>query len=175
MDVLEAIHSRRSMGKVRPDPLPRAIIEELLEAAVWAPNHHRTEPWRFFVFAGAGRDRLAMAFAEAEGEKGRDRPYRAPVVIAVAAVPQAAADNAQEEICATAAAIQNLLLAAEGRGIAAIWRTGSLASAPEVRRLLGLGERDALLGFIYLGYPDPAAVKPQGRRTPAAEKTVWYE
>ncbi len=49
MDALDAIYSRHSVAKVRPDPLPRELIEKLLSAAVQAPNHYRVRPWRFFV------------------------------------------------------------------------------------------------------------------------------
>jgi nitroreductase len=174
MDVMTAIRNRRSMGRVSPQPVERAIIEELLEAANWAPSHHGTEPWRFWVFTGAGRDKLAEVFA-AVAEKERAKPYRAPVVIAVACVPQPGADTVGEEEAATAAAVQNLLLAMEARGLAGIWRTGSLCREPKVREFFGLREQDTLQGFIYLGYPDPAAPPKEGRRGPVAAKTVWYE
>ncbi|HET6947296.1 MAG TPA: nitroreductase family protein, partial [bacterium] len=49
MDVLEAIRTRRSIPQFKPDAIPRTVIEELLEAAVWTPNHRLTEPWQFFV------------------------------------------------------------------------------------------------------------------------------
>jgi nitroreductase len=52
MDVLTAIHTRHSTGKVKPDPVPRAVIEKLLLAAVQAPNHHKVRPWRFVVLSG---------------------------------------------------------------------------------------------------------------------------
>lgn len=49
MDLFEAIRSRRSIGKVKPDPVERHLIERIIEAGTWAPNHKNTEPWRFFV------------------------------------------------------------------------------------------------------------------------------
>lgn len=174
MNVLDAIRQRRSVGRVSQRPVPRSLLENALEAAHWAPTHHRTEPWRFWVFSGPGRERLAQVFALL-GEKDRAKPLRAPVVIAVACVPQPAADNIQEELCATAAAVQNLLLAAQGLGLAGIWRTGPAAYDARVRQFFGLGERDALVGFIYLGYPDPDVPVLEGRRTSLEDKTVWYE
>lgn len=175
MDILQAIHGRRSVGKVRPDPVPRALVEELLEAARWAPTHHRTEPWRFWVFTGQGRDRLAEAFAAAGGDKERNKPYRAPVVVAVGCVPQPAADSPQEELLAVGAAVQNLLLAAQAKGLAAIWRSGTMVYDPVVRELLGLAEKDVLVGFVYLGFPDPDVTVLTGRRSSVEERTVWYE
>ncbi|MDQ3044099.1 MAG: nitroreductase family protein, partial [Chloroflexota bacterium] len=49
---MTAIRERRSIGKVGPERPPRELIEQVLEAATWAPNHRLTEPWRFIVIAG---------------------------------------------------------------------------------------------------------------------------
>ncbi len=95
MDVLEAIHTRYSAGKMKPDPVARGLIEQLLSAAVQAPNHYKVRPWRFVVLTGAGREKLGEAMAqstkankpeatEEDLQKDRMKPLRAPVVIAVA-------------------------------------------------------------------------------------------
>ena len=65
MDILTAIHTRQSIGKVLPDAVPRQDIERLLDAAVQAPNHHRNRPWRFVVLTGAARERLGDVMAQA--------------------------------------------------------------------------------------------------------------
>src|SRR4051794_16216479 len=67
MDVLEAIRTRRSVGKVGPERPPRELIEQLLEAATAAPNHHLTEPWRLIVLAGRTREELGGGTARAVG------------------------------------------------------------------------------------------------------------
>ena len=59
MDAIDAIQRRTSVRRFRPDPVPRDTIARLLDAAVRAPNHKLTEPWRFAVLTGAARDRLA--------------------------------------------------------------------------------------------------------------------
>src|SRR5688572_33033038 len=106
MDVLEAIRTRRTAGKIRADVPPREVIEELLEAATWAPNHRLNEPWRFFVLAGDARSRFgelmaADACAELDDPSGpmaRDvvesqlkKANRSPVIIAVACDPPSSA------------------------------------------------------------------------------------
>ena len=63
MDAFEAIHSRRSQGKVKPDPVPRELIEKLLDAAVQAPNHYKVRPWRFVVLTGASTTARRDVFA----------------------------------------------------------------------------------------------------------------
>src|ERR671910_1767791 len=76
LEVNHAIETRRSIGRVKQDPVPRELVEKVLESAVHAPNHKLTEPWRFHVFAGKGRGEFARARAElarlqaeAEGEE----------------------------------------------------------------------------------------------------------
>src|SRR3712207_8413323 len=64
MDVIRAIEMRQSVGRMKPDPVPKGMIERILESAVHAPNHRLTEPWRFHVFTGKGRGELARARAE---------------------------------------------------------------------------------------------------------------
>ena len=66
LDTLSAIRERRTVDLplLSPDPIDDQTLDTLLEAANWAPNHGRTEPWRFAVFTGEGRLKLADALAE---------------------------------------------------------------------------------------------------------------
>lgn len=138
MDVFEAIYQRQSIGKVKPNSMPRDVIEQLLSAAVQAPNHHKVRPWRFVVLTGAARERLGEVMARLlqanqpevnadDLQKQRLKPLRAPVVIAVA-VDRPAIPKVQEieNVAAVAAAIQNLLVAAHAIGLGAIWRSDSV-------------------------------------------------
>lgn len=189
MDVMEAIRTRRSIGKVKQDPVEREKIEAILEAGTWAPNHYHTEPWKFFVLTGEGRKVLGRTLIEISKEKMDDpttpenqsilnkeenKPFRAPVVIAVAVTPsdQPRVIDAEEQ-AAVAAAIQNMLLAAHALGLGAIWRTGPAAYHPKMKEAFDLGERDQVLGFVYVGYPDPPV--PVRQRTSYADKTVWID
>jgi nitroreductase len=184
--LLAAIRERRSIGKVGPERPPRELIERLLEAATWAPNHRLTEPWRFIVIAGEARHALGtvMARAHVADITGDDadlaaefariaaKPLRAPVIIAAGVEPATGPKIVEaEEVAAGAAAVQNLLLAAHALGLGAIWRTGPAAYDADVRAWLGLSARAHLLGFVYLGYP--AMDPPRRERTPAALHTLW--
>ena len=66
MDVFEAIHSRYSQGKVKPDAVPRELIEKILRAAVQAPNHYKVRPWRFVVLSGEGLRKLGDVMAASQ-------------------------------------------------------------------------------------------------------------
>ncbi|WP_296978241.1 nitroreductase [Thermobacillus sp. ZCTH02-B1] len=184
MDVLEAIRTRRSIGRVSREPVPRETIEAILEAANWAPSHYGTEPWRFRVMTGDGRGVLAKAYGdiaalEAPEEKREEarakaeaKAYRAPVVIAVSALPSDAPKVVRaEELAATHAAVQNLLLAAHALGLAAIWRTGGPMYHPLMKQALGLAENEELVALVYLGKPE--GPPPEGRRRPVSGKTIW--
>jgi nitroreductase len=183
VSLLEAIASRRSVGRLLPDPLPRETVEELLAAAVAAPNHHLTAPWRFVVLAGDARREVGEAHARAVARAKPDLPpeglakeaarlERAPVVVAAIVLGADDPVQAREDRDAVAAAIENLLLAAHGGGLGAMWRTGAMVDEPEVREALGLAPGDAVVGFVYLGRPaGPAPDRPP--RPPLGDVAVW--
>ncbi|MFC4104034.1 nitroreductase family protein [Paenibacillus xanthanilyticus] len=189
MELFEAIHGRRSVGKVKQDPIAREKIERILEAGIWAPNHRLTEPWRFFVMTGEGRGKLGNAYAAiaregepeseseeslAKAEAARKKAYRAPLVIGVAVVPQDRSGVIEiEEYGAVFAAVQNMLLAIHGLELAAVWRTGEPCYHPLMNEAFGLREQDRMLGLLYIGEPDMDV--PASRRQPASSKTIWIE
>ncbi|HZB84205.1 MAG TPA: nitroreductase [Rubrobacteraceae bacterium] len=190
MEVREAIKSRRSIGRVRATPVPKEIVEEILESAVHAPNHKITEPWRFHVFMGKGRGEFARARAElarilseSENEeeeyvagrvsRERKKAFRAPVVIAVISESGRDAVETLENYAACAAAVQNMQLTAHALGLATIWRTGPMAYHPYMRDFFGLEENDRIVAYLYLGYPDMTD-RPR-KRQPASSKTIWHE
>src|ERR671926_463857 len=165
MDVIRAIETRQSIGRVKQDPVPKELIERILESAVHAPNHRITETWRFHVFTAKGRGELARARAEparlqaeAEGEdeelaagrisRERKKAFRAPVVIAV--VCEAGRDEVEslENYAACAAAVQNMLLTAHALGLGAMWRTGPVAYHDLKREFLGLQEGDTVVAHL---------------------------
>ena len=185
MELFEAIFTRMSIGKVKPDPVPRELIEKILEAAAQAPNHHKVQPWRLIVLSGAARERLGEIMARALVARQPDappeivaaeraKPLRAPVLIAVGVDrPNGPKIVDWENMCAAAAATENMLLAAHALRLAAQWRTGPAATDPDVKALLGLVPDQQLIAFVYLGW---CMVEPQGyMRPPASERTTWIE
>ena len=187
MDVLEAIRTRRTAGKIRPDVPPRELIEELIEAATWAPNHRLNEPWRFFVVAGAARERFGELMAadacqnldDPNGEKASGivasqmkKATRSPVIIAVACDPPSSSKiDPVEDVCAVACGVQNLMLAAHAKGLATKWSSGQACYSPAIKSFFGLTPEHQILGYIYLGYPDEPTKT--ASRTPHHEKTTW--
>jgi len=185
MDIMEAIHSRMSAGKMRPDPVPQELIKKLLDAAVQAPSHYKVRPWRFVVLTGDGRKRLGNLMADilqqkfpdmkAEAlDKERGKPLRSPIIIVVGVdKPTEPKVLEIENICAAAAACQNILLAAHALGLGAHWRTGDAARDPQVKKLLGFSEDQCLIAFLYIGYPE-VKVEPY-QRFGFEDRTLWME
>ncbi|HEY0757283.1 MAG TPA: nitroreductase [Ktedonobacteraceae bacterium] len=187
MSIIEMIAQRRGIGRMTAERPTRKQIEQILEAATHAPNHHNTQPWRFFVLAGHARAELGEVMADAllaragtlpaeNGrailEKERNKLLRAPVIIVAAAeYPRQPGIVEIENVEAVAAAVQNMQLAAQELGLASMWRTGEAAYDPRVKQWLGLAREDHIVAFLYLGYP---ALSIQERHPiPSAEKTCW--
>jgi nitroreductase len=189
MDTFDAIKTRRSIGKVKEEPVPKMYIEKIIEAAIYAPNHYMTEPWRFFVMMGVGRKKLGNILEEIaraenssleqeelerKAEKARNNPLRAPVIIAVGVEPSDKKNVVEiEEFAAVHSAVQNMLLTAHNLGLGAIWRTGAVAYHNKVKNFFGLSERGSIVGFVYIGYPDMDKKTPKKRGFESF--TVWMD
>jgi nitroreductase len=185
MDVFEAIYSRYSQGKVKQDRLPRQLIEKLLEAAVQAPNHYKVRPWRFVVLTGEGRNKLGEVMAASQRhrypdlppeafDKARATPLRAPVLIVVGVdKPSEPKVLEIENVCAAAAACENLLLAAHAMGLGAKWRTGEWARDEKVKEFLGFEADQPIIAFLYIGYPE-FMVEPTPRPS-FEDRVTWLE
>ena len=175
MDVYTAIHERRDEQAWAPETPPREVLERIIEAAVWAPNHRLSEPWRFHVLAGDARGALAdaiVAWLALNGGTERaqaavhGRLLRAPVVIAVVQAGEAGADARRqlEDYAACVAAMQNLLLAAHAEGLVAHFSTDMMQDgAPEH---LGLGPDDRIVAYINIGNRREDAPHKAGARKP---------
>ncbi len=165
---------------------PQADIDDMLAAAMRAPDHGAIRPWRFHVIQGEALNRLGDLFVEALKkrepdappetiEKEQSRPLRAPLIIAACAkIDRERTDKipAVEQVVAVAAACQNILLAAHDKGYGAMMLTGANARDPHVRAAFGLEGPDELVSFIYIGTPSGPAFEKE-RPDPAEYTNVW--
>jgi nitroreductase len=189
MEVLEAIKTRRSIGKVKDTEVSKELIEKIIEAGTWAPNRYLTQPWRFFVIKGAGREALSKVMIDIaiasgtdinteEGkrklDKEKNKPFRAPVIIAVAAeITENEKVIRVEELGAVYASVQNMLLTAHSLGLASFWKTGKACYHSKMKEFFGLKQKDEVVALIYLGYPDME--RKDSIRKPSVELTKWIE
>ena len=181
VSVYEAIHNRR-MNNDFSDFVPdRDALQRMLDAAVWAPNHRLTNPWRFYVLEKGGEKRAEVAqlaydnqFArtgnEENAEGSRQRVLEAPALVYVYSVPGDTEEMTQENYAAACCAVQNLLLAAVAEGLAGDWSTGNVTRHPQLAETLGAEPDWTMVGALFIGQPSrPSA----SVRTPTEDVTAW--
>jgi nitroreductase len=188
MDAITAINQRTSVRRFRPDPVPREIIQQLLDCAVRAPNHKLTEPWRFCVLTDGARDRFAdiraghrvkrfadpsSADAQAAGDKVRRESRETPAYLVVMAAQSPDEITREEDYAATMMATANLMIAAQSLGLGTSLKTGGVMRDPALMQLARVPQNFRVVGIVSLGYP--AEEEPPRRRQPAAELTHWVE
>jgi nitroreductase len=178
MDVEQAIRSRRTIKAFEPRPVDRETLDELLELARWAPNHHLTNPWRFRVVGPNTLDRLKGAAGElAAAEAGpadaaevarvaAAKLDRAPTLVVCSLVRTEDPVEHEEDHHAAATAAYIVLLAAHARGLAGYWRTPSVLRTEAGRRAVGLSDEEDFIGLLHLGWAKQEAEAP-GREPPA--------
>ncbi len=157
MDAMEAIFSRRSIRKYTGQAVPESLVTELLKAAMAAPSARNEQPWHFIVLT----DHKVIDEIPKFHQYSKMLP-EAPVAILVCGDTAPLSDTYWIQDCS--AAVQNLLIAANARGLGAVW-LGVYPDAnryPRVQKLLGIPEKVIPLGLISLGYP--AEEKPPADR-----------
>jgi nitroreductase len=164
MNAYEALVMRVS-PKELGDPAPDAAqLNKIIAAALRAPDHGRLRPWRFIAIRGEGRNRLGDLLAAsharrnpdagAELERERRKALRAPLVLVVAArITPSPKIPAVEQLLSAGAAAQNVLLACQALGFAAVWKTGAAVYDSCVKEGLGLAASDGIAGLLYIGTP----------------------
>lgn len=182
----EVIRTRRSIfpPSYIEKEIPREVINSILENANFAPTHKLTEPWRFTVFTGDGRVKLADYMAEAyranttsetfspakyEGTRSKALKSAAVIAIIVELHPEKIPE--WEEVASVACAVQNMWLTATANNIGAYWSSPSVTES--LRQFLDLKENQNCIGFFYMGYHNLGDTP--ARRTPIEEKVTWID
>ena len=186
MNVTDAIAQRRSIKKFQDRPLTREEIEPLLEAAVLAPNHHLTQPWRFYVLGPDARRRYGLALgdrkarkvpdpdaANAVREKTAAEHVAYPALIAVAQVLDEKPETREEDYAAVMQAVGILMLAAVEHGLGTHVRTGAVMDDPNARASVGVKEGERIVALLTVGVPAETPV-PKARQG-AAAVTTWVD
>jgi nitroreductase len=184
MNVTEAIQSRRSIKKFSDRPVPRETIESLLSAIVRAPNHHLTQPWRFYVLGPSARYAYGQVIGMRKARKLDDpvageklietvaSEHRAlPGMIAIAMQVDENPEKREEDYAAVMMGLQNLCLAAVAAGLGTHIKTGAVMEDPSARKAARVRDGERLVAIANVGYP--AEVPAPRARTAAEEFTTW--
>jgi nitroreductase len=186
MNVIDAIAQRRSIKKFLDRAVTREEIEALLDAAVLAPNHHLTQPWRFYVLGPESRRRYGFALGDRKARKLTD-PSAAdnvrnktaaehvafPALIAVAQVLHESPETREEDYAAVMQAIGNIMLAAVEHGLGTHVRTGAVMDDPAARGAVGVQDGERIVSMLSIGVP--AEVPAPKARQGASAVTIWVD
>jgi nitroreductase len=159
--------ARRTHKAFGSEPVPRETLVELLDVARLAPNHHLTQPWRFRVLGPSSLARLQEAAGPSEAVKLE----RAPTLVLASAALSGDLVQDEEDVCATAAAVMLVLLAATERGLATYWRTPAVVRTRRGRDALGVPAGERVLGLLHLG---EASREPAPRERAPVETYVEF-
>jgi nitroreductase len=185
--LLELIRFRRSINQafLKPDNVDEKIVEEMLEASMYAPSHGRVDPWRFTVFTGESRRKLGETFAASyklgtpedkykpENETAqRERVWLAPVWISVGMQPSGKFPE-WEEIASVSCSVQNMNLIAASYGLGCYWTSGMVTLHENTVKFVGLTPPAKTLGFLYIGYPKETY--PTSTQKDWYEKVTWHK
>jgi len=161
MDALEALRTRRSHRAFKPDPIDRALIEQIVDAGRLAATARNEQPWEFVVVTDADA-RRAIAETTDHGPFIAD----APVCIAVLA------SDTKYYLEDGSAATQNILLAAHALDLAACWVAGDKKPyAPNILKQVGAPADMKLVALVAVGRP--AGDPPTPKKRTLADVIHW--
>jgi nitroreductase len=168
VNLIDAIRSRRSVPRLAHPAPSDEVLCDLMAAAATAPDHGLLRPWRLLVIRGKARELLGAAFAaglstadDAVRARAAAKPLRAPLLLAVVFTPRPSVKVPDwEQLASTVAVVHNLALLLHGGGWGAMWRTGEPSRSETVRRLLAVTAAEQLLGWLYVGTPEPSVRLP---------------
>jgi len=158
----EVLHGRRSIELFLQTPVPNALVRAAIEAATWAPNHHVTEPWRFYLL---GRQAVAACLAlqhdivlakkDAAAAAFKVESWRQKPGWLVVTCRRSSDELLQrEDYAACAAAIQNFMLYLWKAGVGSKWTTGDITRDPRFYELLAIdAQQECVVGLIWYGHP----------------------
>ena len=185
MTIIEALKNRRAIRNYTTQPVEKEKIEQILQAATYAPNDRMREPWHFYVIQDDAMKRYEEMANAYLLERFPTKPnlvesslkvvQTTPVAIVVTAdIVDNDADATEDNVYAVCSAIMSMWLAAEELGLGFVWRTRGVGLVHDERmhNFIGAGQTQKVVGTIFIGYPEEQELK-DNKRTPFEEKTTW--
>ena len=175
MNILEAIRTRRTIYRFRPERVSAEVVQRMIEAGTWAPNHRLTQPWRYTIVGQETQRAIAETFASAQAaekstkssltiddvrEKFLAKFMSKPNLIVISCQEVADPKQRREDLAAAACAVQNMQLAAWSEGVGCQWGTGAPTRHSAVLEILGITNDESVVAFLFFGYPEELPVAP---------------
>lgn len=158
----EVLAGRRTINLYLQTRVPKALVREAIEMATWAPNHHVTEPWRFYSL---GKDTIAacvdlcreIVTAKKDARAGEFKAQQWAEKPGWLVVTCRRSDNEllqREDYGACAAAVQNFMLYLWKAGVGSKWTSGDITRDPRFFDIVGIdAAQEFVVGLIWFGYP----------------------
>lgn len=178
--IVKTIRERRTIREFKPDEVSKEIVIEILNDSTWAPNHGTREPWRFVLFHGDGRKKFADAviqetYSKEDQEKWADKMYEyymnIPIHLLVVMEEDPRQKKWEEDLCATAALIQNFQLLAWEKNLGVVWKTNNYNWEPSFLKAVGIQPGEKVVGTLHIGYFDKIP-KPKSRTRVEQKLTI---
>ena len=173
MSVAEAIRTRRTIHEFQRERLPpQEIIIEAIGHAVWAPNHHLTQPWRFRLIGTETKERIcrlnAALVSERKGDRAGEIKLRrwreVPGWVLLSCLQEGDEIRRREDFAACCCAAQLFMLRLWEQGIGVKWTTGDVTRHEDFFRIMDMDpQAESVVGLFWYGYP---AEVPAGTRRP---------
>jgi nitroreductase len=160
--IAKVIRERRTIREFKQDPVSAELVVELLNDAVWVPNHGLREPWRFILFQKEGKKKFVEAALkvysseeiEKWGKKKIEYFMNVPLHLLVVMKEDPRQKQWEEDFSATSALIQNFQLLAWEKGIGVVWKTNEYNWDPHFRKKVGIEPGEKVVGTLHIGYFD---------------------
>lgn len=161
-DFSEVIRGRRTINLFLQTKIPEDLIHDAIEASTWAPNHHVTEPWRFYLLGQKSIERcldlccdiVTAKKGEKAGQFKRQSWSEKPGWLLITCRRSDDDLLQQEDYAACCAAVQNLLLYLWRADIGSKWTTGAITRDPRFAEIIGFdAETEFVVGLVWYGYP----------------------
>ena len=159
----EVLHGRRSINLFLQTPVPAELVKEAIEAATWAPNHHVTEPWHFYLL---GKDAvnacldLVKEIVTAKKDDPKAGKHKAkswsekPGWLLITCRKSDDELLQREDYAACCAATQNLMLYLWKAAVGTKWTTGDITQDPRFFDIVGVNpDEEFVVGLVWYGYP----------------------
>ncbi|NEW06384.1 nitroreductase [Paenibacillus sp. SYP-B3998] len=185
MELFQLLRERRSVHSFEDRPVSPDLVIEILDTAVWVPNYHMTQPWRFIVTYGEGRKKLAEAVRSLKenrevdpskkkevGERFYKKIMAIPMFMTVLMKEDSDPIVREEDYASTSCVIHNFSLLAWEKGIGLIWETYGWLQDPTFREAMGIQPGEKAIGNLHIGYP--AQIPAAKDRIPAAQLVTLY-
>ncbi|KIL46399.1 nitroreductase family protein [Jeotgalibacillus campisalis] len=176
----KVIRERRSIKtNYTSEPVQESLIMDILDDAVWAPNHGLREPWRFVFVSSKEKEnfieKLVQTFPK-EMQENRRLYFNQPAAFLIIVMPEDPRYKQREEdFGAVSCLIQNIQLLAWEKKLGVVWKTNPHIVDPKVRSMLGVKPGEKIIGFLHLGFFKEESIPQARKRTNPLEKLTRFQ